>query len=85
MRNVTDSEKCQLTVKNVTDSEKCQLTVKIVTCENFSLSKIDSEIGTPPFLLVAQILIGSHRNPYLEFSPLWTVQFHLFGLSIHIS
>ena len=29
------------------DSEKCQLTVKIVRCEHFSLSKIDSENGTP--------------------------------------
>jgi len=48
VKNVSDSENCQLTVKNVTDSEKCQLTVKIVTCEHFSLSKIDSENGTPP-------------------------------------
>ena len=61
MRNVTDSEKCQLTVKNVTDSEKCQLTVKIVTCEHFSLSKIDSENGTPRELIAV-------RKPYVLMS-----------------
>ena len=39
VRNVTDSKKCQLTVKNVTDSEKCLLTVKIVTCEHLDINR----------------------------------------------